>query len=226
MSQKELIQSQFSELKSVYPGLSLIEKDHGVFMIQGMLDFSATYNELTIEDIFDIEIILSSGYPQDLPEIREVGGRIPKTFHTFNDGTLCLGALLDLKMKFSVNPTLITFIQELVIPYLYSFCYKRIYKNMPYGELSHGGQGVLEFYCDLFNTKSESIAIDFLRILANKYRGHHPCPCGSGNKLRDCHGEFITKISTYQSQNCFMQDYEQCLEYLTTKKRKRPLINT
>lgn len=219
MSQKELIKSQFNELKSVYPGLSLLEKDDGIFLIQGMLDFSATYNEVIIEDIFDIEIIIPDDYPQYFPEIREVGGRIPKTFHTFDDGTLCLGALLDLKMKFSVNPTLIAFVKELVIPYLYSFCYKRIHKNMPYGELSHGVQGILEFYCDLFDTKSKSLAIGFLRILANKYRGHHPCPCGSGNKLRNCHGEFIKNISTYQSQFCFMQDYEQCLKYLTTKNR-------
>lgn len=220
MSQKELIQSQFNELKSIYPGLSLLEKDDGIFLIQGMLDFSANYNEVIIEDIFDIEIVIPVGYPHNLPEVREIGGRIPRNFHTYSDGTLCLGAQLSIRMKFIRNPTLNTFVQELIIPYLYSFCHKRIYKTMPYGELSHGGQGILEFYCELFNTKSEDVAIGFLRILAGNYRGHQSCPCGSGNKLRDCHGESIRMISTYQDQNSFKYDYKQCLEYLVAKTKR------
>ncbi|MGW8159496.1 MAG: SEC-C metal-binding domain-containing protein [Desulfoprunum sp.] len=31
--------------------------------------------------------------------------------------------------------------------------------------------------------------IDFIRLLARKHtpQGHELCPCGSGNKLRNCH---------------------------------------
>lgn len=200
------IEKQFSNLKSSYPGLSLSE-DGDTFKIQGMLDFEATYNGIAIEDVFDIAIYVMKDFPESTPLVYETGGRIPKDYHTCNDGSLCLGALLAMRIKITNNPSIGAFVRELVIPYLYSFCYYELYKEMPYGELSHGVSGILESYCELFNTDSPRVVIGMLEVLAGNYRGHHPCPCGSGQNIRSCsHGSLIRGYGKVMSKSHYSQD--------------------
>lgn len=211
------IENQFEDLRSEYPGLSLADVSPQIFLVQGMLDFKATYNEITIEDVFDIAISIPKDFPQRIPKVWETGGRIPRNHHTYDYGGLCLGASLAIRMMIVQDPSLKSYVKNQVIPYLYSFLYKEFFKEMPYGELSHGGEGIIEYYCDLFNTDSSLVVIGLLEVLAGSYRGHHPCPCGSGRKLRDCHGALIREISSYQGKEWFEYDVTQCKIYLSSK---------
>ena len=94
---------------------------------------------------------------------------------------------------------------------------------MPFGELSHGGKGVLEYYTQLFNASSDVIAIELLKILAeNNYRGHYDCPCGNGKRIRNCHGGLLRNINSYQTQMEFLYDYIQCLTYLQKVGKELP----
>lgn len=202
------IQNQFEELRINYPGLSL-RKDDKSFFIEGMLDFIATYNEVPIEDTFDIMIIVPEEYPYQLPKIFETGYRIPEDYHKLVDGSLCLSTMLGIRIKLAADSSLKAYVEKLVIPYLYSFRYKQIYGEMPYGELSHN-RGITEFYCELFKTDSADVAIGLLKILAGRYRGHQLCPCGTGMKLRDCHGNFIREVQIYQDKNDYELDLISC----------------
>ena len=38
-----------------------------------------------------------------------------------------------------------------------------------------------------FNVESVDVAIRFLRAIRSRPMGHHPCPCGTGSRVRDCH---------------------------------------
>lgn len=40
-----------------------------------------------------------------------------------------------------------------------------------------------------FEIKDDDAAVAFLRALRRDVKGHHPCPCGSGARVRDCHPE-------------------------------------
>lgn len=210
-------------MSAQYPGLALTKDGEGKWIIQGVLEFSASYEAVDIRDKVQIEIIIPDDYPDIPPSVKETGGRIPKDFHTFPDGTLCLGTRIEVHMKFAETKSLLGFINGQVIPFLFSFCYWQQYGKMPFGELSHGGRGILEYYTQFFNVASAIVVIELLKILAeNNYKGHHDCPCASGKRLRDCHGALLLKIGSYQDQDKFFGDYIQCLICIQESGQKIP----
>jgi len=178
------------------------------YLISGTLRFSASYNNTRIEDAFNVEVTLPKDYPDSPPSSRELGGRIPKDYHQYIGGAMCLGAPLDVSMKFAKTPTLVGFVESLLIPYLFSFVQWESRGIMPYGELSHGGLGLYEYYQNLFESSSPIAVLGLLKVLADgDYRGHLPCPCDSKNRLRSCHGPLLRRISRHRSSTGFMNDY-------------------
>lgn len=218
-----VIQKHFTELADQYPRLTLATGDHDELLVRGELEFSATYETVNIRDNFQIEILFPDNYPDNPPFVKETGGRIPTDFHTYPNGTLCLGAPIEIRMKYMATRSLLGFVKELVIPFLFSFCYFQKFGKMPYGELSHGDKGLLEYYAELFNTSSHVATIGLLKVLAeNNYKGHHACPCGSSSRIRDCHGELFRKLTLYRSSDEFLYDYLQCLTHLDKIGQKIP----
>lgn len=199
-----LIQEQYEELRARFDRLNLQKCDDGQWHIQGILGFSAEYSGQCIEDEYSIEIMVPDDYPKMLPGTRETANRIPTDFHRNKDETLCLGAPLAVRAKFEEEPTLRGYITNCLIPFLYSFSYKCQYGNMPFGELSHGGKGILEYYRELFHLDDDRAILRLIRLLAeDKYRGHLSCPCGSGKRLRSCHGSKLLEIKKLQKPSDF-----------------------
>lgn len=217
------IEVQSLELFKVHKGLQLIEED-GSICIKGSLPFSATlYGTCPIVDCYNIKIHIPTDYPNKPPTTTECDGRIPRTFHTNPDGTLCLGSPLEVRMKF--KGSLLNYVQKLIIPFLYSFSFYEKYGKLPYGELSHGSLGIVESYKELFGVSDSKIVLGLLNILARgKYRGHHDCPCGSKKRLRNCHGSQLLDLMNYQSKDEFMFDLNQCSSVIR-KGRDRSVSN-
>ncbi len=46
---------------------------------------------------------------------------------------------------------------------------------------------LVEVFEEEFKIKGVDAAVAFLRALRKPVRGHHPCPCGSGKRVRGCH---------------------------------------
>ncbi|HBI74028.1 MAG TPA: hypothetical protein DDY59_12695 [Lachnospiraceae bacterium] len=218
------VQEMFLELQSRYRRLSLedLGEPNGMH-IQGILDFSGRGKNELIEDSFEILILVPESFPSLPPSTKEVGGRIPTTFHQFKDGLLCLGAPLYIRMTFFQNPSLLGYIEDLVIPYLFSFCYYRKFGKMPFGELSHGVKGIMEYYRDLFASGDDMVVLDFLKIQAeDSYKGHHNCPCGSGKIIRRCHGDILGRIKYCHCQEQLIDDYRHCLDFVKREYGKVP----
>ncbi|MBW7475673.1 SEC-C domain-containing protein [Paenibacillus oenotherae] len=214
----QMVWDQYKEVQECFPDLVLIPVDHRYF-IRGTLQFRAEFMGLEVKESFLIEIELLTTYPHSLPIARELGGRIPKGFHKFVNGTLCLGTPLAMKITFSKNPTLLGFIKELIVPYLYSYAhYERNNRELPFGELSHNGEGLLEYYMDLFQVSSIDKAMQILYSLSfEKIRGHWPCPCGSNLKIRNCHGPMLMNLYNYQDATRFKSDLVHCWEFIKRK---------
>lgn len=186
---------QFQELCLSFPGLSLQRYAEGPWYVRGKLKFSRTHLKQNIEDEYSVEMLIPQDYPLVLPTVFETGDRIPRDFHQYQDGSLCLGAPLATKQKFRKRPSLLGYVEECVIPYLYSYSYKSKFGKMPFGELSHRGKGILEYYQDVFSVRDTRRVRRFLQILAGgNYRSHLRCPCGSGKRLRSCHGELLLEL--------------------------------
>lgn len=210
-----LIHEQFEELNLRFSGLNLQKNGDGPWLVQGNLSFSAEYTGRRIDDEYFIEIILPEDYPDSPPKARETAKRIPADFHKYQDETLCLSTSLAVRVKFAQEPTLVGFVNNCLIPYLFSFSYKCKYGNMPFGELSHGGRGILEYYKDLFHLNDDRAVLRLIKILADdNYRGHVSCPCGSGKRLRACHGTGLLEIKKVQASLDFQNDYRYLIKTL------------
>lgn len=206
------IRKQFNELVQKYNGLVLCEDMPGQWVIRGDLQFQATFNGVTIGDLFSILIRIPRDYPNTPPSTEETGGRIPRDFHSHMDRSLCLGTPLLIRTKFFKDPRLLPFVEQQLIPFLYSFRHWQDYGKMPYGEFSHGGKGVLECYQELLQVADQVQIIAFVLLIATEsYRGHLPCPCKSGIKIRGCHGSQLLELKSKQSTNDFLKDIENIL---------------
>lgn len=221
--QGHIVEQQFAVVVKDYPGLALGRNDGGSFTISGKFLFSAEFNGESISDGFDLEVYIPADFPASIPFVKEVGGRIPRDFHTNPDGTLCLNVPIELRKMFRTNGTLYDFMTQSVIHFLYAFCYFEKHGEMPYGEWSHGGKGILEYYRDIFKVKDDALVVGLLRILVdNDYRGHHQCPCGSGLILRECHGSQIRELRGFQTSGQFMYDYVLVLTHILGEAKSIP----
>lgn len=208
---QKIVRCHFDEVIEHYPEL-ILKADNDSYKVYGPLAFAAHYNDDILRDRFEVKILIRSDYPNSIPDVWETGGRIPDSYHKYKDASLCIGKSLNAKIKFDKNPNLLFFIDKLLVPYFYSYCYKQLTGNMPYGELDHNARGVLDGYKELFNLTADIQALQMLRLIAEeKYKGHLQCPCGSGKRMRHCHGPQLIQVARYQSQSDFFMEYCLCL---------------
>ncbi len=68
-------------------------------------------------------------------------------------------------------------------------------KPPEWGERAHGKDSILKYYAELLGIAADSNILGFMKLLARKNppKGHEICPCGSGEKLRKCHGVLINE---------------------------------
>jgi hypothetical protein len=175
-----------------YPLMAVRPHRGDALRLKGRFTFSATSTSRgTITDEFDLQILIPSGFPHDLPQITEVSGRIPRiaNFHIYSDGTLCLGSPLRLLLKLSNDPTLTGFAANCLVPYLYAISYKVNFQGpLPFDELAHGSLGILTDTAELFHLQTVEQARAVLELLTLKKRraNKNLCPCGCGRRLGKC----------------------------------------
>jgi hypothetical protein len=173
-----------------YPGLRLIPTARNVLKLEGDLAFRAEApGKEVIADSFRVQILVPADTTRELLSVRELAGRIPPSFHTLNDGTLCLGSPTRLRLLMGRSTSVLKFIERCVIPYLYGRAYHERHGELPFGELAHGNAGICEDLELLFGFRDEAIVKAFVsastlrRREANKQR----CACGSRVRLGRCH---------------------------------------
>jgi hypothetical protein len=214
---------QYQDLYLSFPKFKLQKTGNGPWFIRGILSFTREYFGHPITDEYSVEIMIPQQYPDVLPKIFEVGHRIPRHFHHYQDHSLCLGAPLEVKYKFRRDPTLLGFVNNCVIPYLYSFSYQTKFGNLPFGELSHGGLGIFQYYQDLFDIKEPRRVLELIQVLADEsIQDHVKCPCGSGKRIYSCHGRILLEIKDLQTPVEFQNDYNFIVRSLVEKALEQP----
>lgn len=182
-----------AEFLDGYPEMALEPNENGGIRLSGLFRFTASLpgDTTAIEDEFEIAIEVPHVFPRDIPIVFETGRRIPRSpeFHINSDGSLCLGSPVRLLAIAADYPTLLSFVERTLVPFLFAISKSlSIGRSFPFGELSHGTPGALADYQDMFGLKSAhqvKLAIRALSLrkrIANKY----PCPCGCGVRLGRC----------------------------------------
>jgi hypothetical protein len=209
-----------AELTGIHQGLSnLAEPDHET-VISGTLPFEASAAGLeTITDEFEIELRIAHVSPNTLPRARETAGRIERTYqHINSDRTLCLAVPVEQLRIFFEQPSLIGFVNRLVIPYLYGYCYWKKHGWHPFDEQKHGQEGIVQHYIDSLNLADELTALAVVCFLfEHGYRGHHACPCGSRFKVRNCHGPALRDLHRHHTPQTLRHDFVSIFEICFSK---------
>jgi len=209
------------EAQTLWPALHLEVDSQSIYCIKGNVDFSYHWKDGSYTDEYAVRIEIPYDYPESPPRVWEVGGRIAQSFHRFVSGSLCLGAPVGVALRFAQMPTIRAFIERQLVPYLFSHTIYEDTGTMPFGELPHGGEGLLEFYIEYFGMNASvpyaqsRAVLAFLGMLANgRFAADAMCPCESGRPIGDCHGLHLARLTSHASQAMFAADLESIIYFL------------
>lgn len=208
------LDDQIKTLVSKYKHLQVFPGKAGT-ELKGTIGFRTNLNNDAVKDKFEVSIRIPSEYPRIIPTATSIDGRIPEDFHTNHDGTLCLDTPIRLKMRFSKDPTLIGFVEQLLIPYLAAFSVYEREGRLPFGAWQHGGAGILQCYKQMLSLKNDIVVLRFLYMLSEGIRlRREKCPCGMDRRYNGCHRKRISKLRRFQTTNEFYVEYKQVLIHL------------
>lgn len=214
------ISSELTMLNQKYALVGFKQKDGYVFY--GDLKLNHKYNGIVLQNDLYISMFVPFLYPNELPIVKDITKKIDCTFHKNKNDILCLAcdAEMFLDLKTRKNVTISDFIERYLLPYLYSYTYYKKCGEVPFGDREHGAAGIIDFYKSYFNLANRSTTLQFLEYISlKKYRGHNLCPCGSGKKMRSCHGINIINLIKKIGINNVYNDYNMCLEEINYTKQ-------
>lgn len=187
-----------------YPSLRTVPTVAGGVRLAGELAFDRVFNDVRIQDRYAIEISLPSGFPVSLPSVKEIGGRIPVSFHHLDDRHLCLGSPFRIYLAMQENPSVLAFIEGWVVPYLYGFSHKELYGTLPFGELEHGFEGLIVDLQHIFGVMTEGACLEMLKLagLSRRMANRQTCPCGSKRRTGRCHNRQINAFRRKMGRRC------------------------
>jgi hypothetical protein len=201
---------QIAELQQIHTGLTAVKDSGSEIIVSGPLPFEASTDGFrAITECFEIDLIIAINYPECLPSVRETGGKIDADYHHLNsDRTLCLAIPIEARRVFLEQPTLLGFINKLVVPYFYGYCHWKINGNHPFDESEHGVEGIVYYYLERLDLHNEITVLAVISFLVEYgYRGHHACPCGSGLVVRKCHGTILRDLHRIHSKQSLMHEF-------------------
>jgi len=186
------------DLARQYPSLHLFIRD-GTAIVQGTLPICSPSTGRVL-DRWAVRIELPADYPRGLPVVREAGDRIPRTpeAHMNADGAACVVLPTEWYTRHPDGAPLVTFLEGPVLSFFLGQSLRAIGEEWPFGEWSHGSDGIWQFYGSLFNTEDRRVIAAHLEVLsAERIKGHFPCPCGTGSNVRSCtHRKVLEELRT------------------------------
>jgi len=181
---KERLETLESQTQGAYPDLHLAES-RGELVLRGSFPIRHEGEEL---DRFLIEVSFPDG-PNEIPVIHEIGGRIPRIANRHVNpatGDICTDVpeLVLLRSDYS----LLGYLNGPVRNFFISQHLVEKGEPWPFGQWKHGRAGLIEAYGEILGVSDAESVFRFLECLSLKaIKGHLPCPCGNGKRVRACH---------------------------------------
>ena len=170
---------------------------------------------------FSIDLEVPGNYPRGIPKLWCDRTEIPweADRHVYPNGLACLCVSSEYRKHWPPGSDLTDFLSILVRPYLIGQAYYQDHGHWPSGrERSHGVEGIIEAYQDFLaplGAVTPPVIENFVRLLARRTdpKGHEPCPCGSGKRLRNCHRSFLVTLRRAidpenAKEDCKLLDWE------------------
>lgn len=179
-----------AQVQASYPDLRLVF-DGETALLRGSFPVREGEDEI---DRFQIEVSVEPN-SDGLPTVREIGGRIPWLMdrHVEGDGKICPD--VPELILLHGTPTILEYLDGPVRNFFLSQLTYEETKVWPFDEWQHGRSGVIQAYGNLLGLSTEDEIKRHLDYLSRReIKGHWPCPCGSGEKMRKCHPDAISTL--------------------------------
>lgn len=163
---------------------------------------------------YQIRLELREGYPRSEPKLFEVSKAFPHDpdHHVNPDGSCCFGVW---QVEIAKRPkmTVADLLDGLIRSYFFGQHHLKCEGGWPFGELKHGGDGLIQAYARFLGCPEDRKVVKSLLVLLGRKwkRDRHPCPCGSGSKVRDCCRVHLNAVPTkvhYKSVRPMMERFE------------------
>lgn len=145
-------------------------------------------------DAFAIELRVSHRFPEVIPVVFEVGGRVPRDASRHvneRDGSCCI----ELPFEFHRRRPQLSVAEYILGPvrsYFLAQLHFEQFGSWPAGERGHGFEGVREAIVELFGIDDVDLLLALLSTVVHwRKTKHDACPCGSGSRLYACHGKRV-----------------------------------
>lgn len=214
--------NQYEQLIVSYPGLECgIDEKQDCFFIAGVLRFSASFAGKDVQDSYLIRMDVPWDFDVlHVPLSYELAGRIPRTFHHHLNGNLCLGVFIAIYEKLNQDCTLLGYVNNLLVPYLFAYsCYEKT-GEMPFGNAGHDKDAMLLYLKERLGNIHANRLLDFIvyMYMPQVYGSHRPCLCGSGLPLRDCHLKQVRELTDIYPKIMLRYDIKDCINQLLEQK--------
>ena len=185
-----------------FPNLEYSEDQDGTPYLYGKILLLNESNNYI--DAYLIKIEPSANYPHSFPYVFEKGGRLPINvdWHMFNDGHCCIKSMPEETLICKEGINLSSFIREQVVPYFFNQKHRELHGYYLH-ERSHGMDGNIEFFQDVFETTNlKAIARSLFFIARNpKPNRVDACFCGSNLKFRKCCRSVYDKMRGFGNED-------------------------
>lgn len=184
-------------IRQQYPNLELSLNEAKLQILKGPLLVYCTFDDFTVNEVFQIEIEIPKRYPFEIPNVREIENKIDHNYaHVNKNGFFCLAVDGEIIRHFNGNINIVDLIVKFIIPFFFSYKYYQRFEKYPFGDRSHGEVGILESYAEYFGIDDLEIVYNFLKHAATQpYVGRAACPCRSGKRVNQCHKELLQEIN-------------------------------
>ena len=188
-----ILRDMEAEIPAKYPDLRVVMEQDIIYVRGGFPVLDGT----DVLDRFQIEIELPADFPEFIPVLREVGGRIPwhESRHVNRgNGEACPIVPEEWLVRAEHN-SILAFLDGPVRNFFLGQILIEAGHPWPFGERSHGIDGLFEAYKEMTGTSDRNAIVRYLECLSRDVlKGHWACPCGSGKHLRNCHLEQLKAL--------------------------------
>ncbi len=211
---------------SVHPGIRIAELNDDSIALSGRYHLRAQLaGRQLVDKIYQLRVIIPRAYPEELPRVIDEGRYIPRSqeYHTYTDGSFCLGSEFRIKFILQNDHSLTAFFEKIIDRFLYAVTHRIEFGDFPFGELSHGEQGLVDDYGEMFGISGKLAVLRAFRALGRRKRESNklPCPCDCGLRLGLCDYRFtLADFRKIARRRWFRQHLKESFKPLEKPKKK------
>jgi len=186
MVSEEIIFSQYESAKDKFPKLNQPERVGEYWEINGCID--VIDDEDNYWDTFKVKIVVPKKFPEELFELQETGGKIPKHESWHNSNSCCLSTTALIYSGLGEDVTLLNWLVKFAHPFLANYIVKKETGSYAAGDFNHSTDGTIQGYEKLFGVTGAKEVFQKLKMLCSVLqRGRNEkCFCGCVKKFKNC----------------------------------------